>query len=141
MDNPSILDPGGYWWPLAYSTWGPIIVSVRFCHNLLFFAVFRVLNFRSRFEAPNGDSMPKLRPREVETPIYPNGAHSFGASSPRVRFLDVQSSPLFLHNKQAVEPHCNTVQSYVVATSLLRYSLPEPQLFYFHHVCKHISMI
>ena len=39
--------------------------------------------------ASNGDSMPKLRPWEVETPIYPNEAHSFGASSPRVRFLDV----------------------------------------------------
>ena len=37
--------------------------------------------------ASNGDSMPKLRPWEVETPIYLNGAHSFGASSPRVRFL------------------------------------------------------
>ena len=37
--------------------------------------------------ASNGDSMPKLRPSEVETPIYPNRAHSFGASSPRVRFL------------------------------------------------------
>ena len=39
--------------------------------------------------ASNRDSMPKLRPWEVETPIYPNGAHSFGASSPRVRVLDV----------------------------------------------------
>ena len=39
--------------------------------------------------ASNVDQMPKLRPREVEPPIYPNGAHSFGASSPRVRFLDV----------------------------------------------------
>ena len=37
----------------------------------------------------NRDCMPKLRPREVETPIYPNGAHSFGASSPRVRVSDV----------------------------------------------------
>ena len=37
--------------------------------------------------ASNGDSMPKLCPWEVETQIYPNGAHSFGASSPRVRFL------------------------------------------------------
>ena len=37
--------------------------------------------------ASNRDSMPKLRPWEVETTIYPNGAHSFGASSPRVRFL------------------------------------------------------
>ena len=33
----------------------------------------------------NEDRMPKLRPREVEPPIYPNGAHSFGASSPTVR--------------------------------------------------------
>jgi hypothetical protein len=34
--------------------------------------------------------MQKLRPREVDAPTYPNGAHmTFGASSPRVRFLDV----------------------------------------------------
>ena len=39
--------------------------------------------------ASNEASMPKLQPREVETPIYTNGAHSFGASSPTVRFLDV----------------------------------------------------
>ena len=39
--------------------------------------------------ASNGDCMPKLHPREVEAPIYRNGAHSFGTSSPRVRFLDV----------------------------------------------------
>ena len=37
----------------------------------------------------NRDRMPKLRPREVETPIYSNGARSFGTSSPRVRFFDV----------------------------------------------------
>ena len=36
-----------------------------------------------------GDHMTNLCPCEVETPIYPNGSHSFGASSPRVRFLDV----------------------------------------------------
>ena len=105
----------------------PSILSIfKFHHNLLFLVVFRVLNFRSHFEAlndifwenreqhgsmdrcfsfqiysshidlsnevwyaPNKDRMPKLRPREVETPIYPNEAHSFGASSPKVRFLDV----------------------------------------------------
>jgi hypothetical protein len=34
--------------------------------------------------------MQKLRPREVDVLAYPNGAHmTFGASSPRVRFLDV----------------------------------------------------
>jgi hypothetical protein len=37
----------------------------------------------------NGDRMPKLRPREVDVPTYPNGAHSLGVSSPRVRSLDV----------------------------------------------------
>ena len=105
----------------------PLSISVfQFRHSLLFLAVFRVLNFRSRFEAlndvfwengeqhgsidrcclfkicipridlsnevwyaSNGDRMPKLRPWEVETPIYPNGAHSFGASSPRVRVLAI----------------------------------------------------
>ena len=49
--------------------------------------------------ASNGDHMPKLRPWEVETPIYPNGAHSFGASTPRVRVLAVYDFPLFLNNK------------------------------------------
>jgi hypothetical protein len=37
----------------------------------------------------NKDRMPKLRPREVDVPTYPNGAHSLGVSSPRVRSLDV----------------------------------------------------
>ena len=37
----------------------------------------------------NGDRMPKLWPQEVDVPIYPNGAHRLGNSSPRVRFLDV----------------------------------------------------
>jgi hypothetical protein len=36
------------------------------------------------------DRMQKLRPWEVDVLTYPNGAHmTFGASSPRVRFLDV----------------------------------------------------
>ena len=68
----------------------PSVISIcKFQHNLLFIAVFRVLNFWSRFEALKEDRMSKLRPREVETPIYPNGAHSSSASSPRVRILDV----------------------------------------------------
>jgi hypothetical protein len=41
------------------------------------------------WKASNGDRMPKLRPREVDVPTYPNGAHSLGISSPRVRSLDV----------------------------------------------------
>ena len=49
--------------------------------------------------ASNGDQIPKLHPREVETPNYPNETHNFGASSPRVRFLDVSDFTLFLKNK------------------------------------------
>ena len=45
--------------------------------------------YKKLLSMSNVDRMPKLRPWEVETPIYPNKAHSFGASSPRVRFLDV----------------------------------------------------
>jgi hypothetical protein len=41
------------------------------------------------WNASNGDRMPKLHPREVDVPTYPNSAHSLGVSSPRVRFLDV----------------------------------------------------
>jgi hypothetical protein len=34
--------------------------------------------------------MQKLRPQKVDVLTYPNGAHmTIGASSPRVRFLDV----------------------------------------------------
>ena len=49
--------------------------------------------------ASNGDQMPNLHPREVETPIHPNRAHNFDTSSPRVRCLDVSDSTLFLNNK------------------------------------------
>ena len=65
-------------------------------YNFILELIFVVNIFSPRIDisndvscALNGDSMPKLRPREVETPIYPNGAHGFGASSPKVRFLDV----------------------------------------------------
>ena len=37
----------------------------------------------------NEDRMSKLQTREVDVPIYPNEANSFGDSSPRVMFLDV----------------------------------------------------
>jgi len=37
----------------------------------------------------NGDIIRKLQPREVDVLVYPKRAHSFGASSPRVMFLDV----------------------------------------------------
>lgn len=49
-------DLGGYWWPLAYSTWIPNTASFQFrCfqHKFLFLAVFQVINFLSYFEALN----------------------------------------------------------------------------------------
>ena len=54
----SCFDPGGYWWPPTYSTWTPTIVSFNFLVSLIVaqftvFGSFRVLNFRSRFEALN----------------------------------------------------------------------------------------
>jgi hypothetical protein len=46
--------------------------------------------FPTGYHTPKRDRMQKLRPREVDVLTYPNGAHmTFGASSPRVRFLDV----------------------------------------------------
>lgn len=51
------------------------------------------------FWVSNGNCMPKLWPREVDVPIYLNAAHSFGTSSPKIRFLDVYGFPLFLNNK------------------------------------------
>ena len=38
----------------------------------------------------NRDHMPKLRPREVDIPIYPNRVHSFSDSYARVIYLNVE---------------------------------------------------
>ena len=58
--------------------------------------IFSISSFSPRINISNNvscvsndDSMPKSHPQEIETPIYPKEAHTFGASSPRVRFLDV----------------------------------------------------
>jgi hypothetical protein len=53
--------------------------------------------------AYNGDRMQKLRPRKVDVLAYPNRAHmTFGASSPRVRFLDVSSFGILVYCKKAL---------------------------------------
>ena len=41
--------------------------------------------------------------------------------------------PFFLNNKQVFEPHCNTVQRHVAATTLLRYKLPSLELVKYWH--------
>jgi len=124
-------DLGGCWWPPAYSTWTPTIISFSFSVSLIvaqytIFYSFSGPELPEPFWGPkwrflgtselisvvdqccivescipwiylsnevlcasNRDCMPKLRPREVDVPIYPNGAHSFGVSSPGIGFLDV----------------------------------------------------
>jgi hypothetical protein len=52
--------------------------------------------------------MTKLRPWEVNLLAYPNEAHmNFGASSPRVMFLDVYGFGFMFIIKRTLEPHCN----------------------------------
>jgi hypothetical protein len=46
--------------------------------------------------------MQKLRPQEVDVLAYPNMSHmTFGASSPRVRFLDVEGFGIHSYYKKA----------------------------------------
>jgi hypothetical protein len=48
--------------------------------------------------------MQKLRPREINVLTYPNGAHmNFGASSPRVRFLDIYGFSIHVYHKNAFQ--------------------------------------
>ena len=49
----------------------------------------KIYVYNEVFCTSNEDHMPKLWPQEVDVPTYPNGAHIFGASSPRVRFSDI----------------------------------------------------
>ena len=49
--------------------------------------------------ASNGDRMPKLRPREIDVPIYPKRGPQFGVSSSKGQFWNVKGFPLFLNNK------------------------------------------
>lgn len=86
--------------------------------------------------ALNEGCISKLQPREGDVPTNPNRAHDFGTSSPSFWFLDVLGFPLFLNIKKAYEPHCNTVQRNVDATSLLKEKLTSSELVYFHSTCK-----
>ena len=122
------VDIGGHP-PIPFGPAPSILAGFQIQHNLLFLVGFsgpelpkqhgsmdqcfsfkictpRIDISNELFHASNGGRMPKLRPREVEPPIYPNGARSFGTSSPRVRFLEFQRS--------------------VAITSLLIDSLPAP---------------
>ena len=73
--------------------------------------------------------MPKLRPREVDVPIYPNRVHSFSDSYPRVSYLNVEDFSLFLNNKQPFEPHYNKFQWPLAATIFLEISYQCPSQF------------
>ena len=86
--------------------------------------------------------MTKLRPPEVGYQNNPNGAHKLLAFHLLgLGFLLFMFFPLLFKNKKALEPHCNTFQRHVAATSLPRDKLPSPELVYFHFVCKQISIL
>ena len=73
--------------------------------------------------------MPKLRPHEIDVPIYPNGAHSLafhllglGFGMLRVfHFFSTINRPSSL-----ILTQFETVQGHVATTSLLRDKLPPP---------------
>ena len=67
-------DPRGYWWPPTYSSWTPTIVPFSFPVSLIvaqftIFGSFRVLNFRSRFDALN-DVFSASNGREIMSRIW-----------------------------------------------------------------------
>ena len=68
------------------------------------------------FETRYYDTQTKIicqnyNPGKLVVQLIPTRPQSFGASSPRVRFLDVYGFSLFLNNKNSFEPHCNTIQN------------------------------
>ena len=63
------------------------------------FPVPTMIVLEQRSYASNGDRMPKLRPREIDVPIYPKRGPQFSVSSSRGRFWNVKGFPLFLNNK------------------------------------------
>jgi hypothetical protein len=57
--------------------------------------------------ALNEDYIKNLGHREVDVLTYPNGAHmTFGASFPRVMFLDVYGFAFMIIVKMNSKPHC-----------------------------------
>ena len=85
--------------------------------------------------------MTKLQPREVGCPTNPNGAHKLLVLHLLgLRFWLFKDFLLLFNNKKGPEPHCNSVQRHVVATSLVSDKLPSPEIYYFHSVCKHSSI-
>jgi hypothetical protein len=51
--------------------------------------------------------MTKLRAREIDVPIYPNGTHILAFHLLGLGFLDVYCFALFLSNIYAFKSHCN----------------------------------
>ena len=79
--------------------------------------------------ASNGDRMPKLRPREIDVPIYPNGAHNlvFHLLGLDFRMLRVFHCFSTINRPSTlIVIQFRTVQRHVAITSLLRDKLPTP---------------
>ena len=80
--------------------------------------------------------MKKLRPQKVDVLTYPNGTHTtFGSSSPRVRFLDVQGFGIHVYYKKFLQSLIVLIflRISVAVRSLLRDKLPPFQRV-FHSV-------
>jgi hypothetical protein len=128
--KPTTYYPGGYWWPPTYSNrlktffWQLTIFShfsgpklpgpIRSFFMIGHLNYDQCLSLSPLNEAPhqylsnelsctlNEDRMQNLQPREVDVLTYPNGAHmTFGASSPRVRFLDVYGFGIHVYCKNS----------------------------------------
>jgi len=80
-------------------------------------------------DASNGDRMPKLRPREIDVPIYPNGAHNLAFHLLGLGFRKLRVFHCFStinRPSSLIVTQFGTVQRHIATTSLLRDKLPSP---------------
>ena len=86
----------------------------------------------------NRDRMPNLRPREVDVPFYPNGAHSLALHLLGLGFLMFR----FFHCFSIINRPFNLIVTRFRGMQLphlfSEISYHRPSQFYFHYVCKHI---
>ena len=93
--------------------------------------------------ASNGDRMPKLRPREIDVPIYPNGAHNLafhllGLGFGMWRVFHCFSTINRLSSLIVIQ--FGTVQRHVAAHLFSEISYHHPSWFISIPGCKHISV-
>ena len=113
--------------------WGPKrrflgnLLLVIFCQKIVISVVVLGEIFPTGYHSHQTEIIWPIRdPGKLMYQLTQKRGPQFGVSSSRVRVWNVKGFPLFLNNKYAFEPHCNTVQRHVAATSLLRDKLPSP---------------